>query len=71
MKDNVWVLLFHWYMGIDGSDTSIIGIFTTEELAQEAQTNYLTTHELHDSEYDSEWLSIKTYQLNSVDKNEC
>ena len=60
MNASVWVLTFNWYMGIDGSGSSILGIYTTEQKAEEAKLNYLKNREidLADEDYNSEWLEI-------------
>ena len=67
MSDKVWVLTFHYYMGIDGSGSYILGIYTTEQLAKEAKTHYLQTRDadLATEEYNSEWLELKPYLINS------
>jgi len=70
MCGNVWVLEYHWYMGIDGSGMNILGVYTTEELAKEASNVYLNTHELRDDDYDSQWLNITCFLLNENSFNE-
>lgn len=70
MCGNVWVLEYHWYMGIDGSGMNILGVYTTEELAKEASNVYLSIHELRDDDYDSQWLNITCFLLNENSFNE-
>ena len=71
MNDKVWVLTFHYYMGIDGSGSYILGIYTTEQLAEEAKTKYLQTcnADLSNEEYNFEWLELKSYLMNSPAKD--
>lgn len=65
MTENVWVLEFHWYMGIDGSGMHILGIYSSQALAEENRELFLNQQELADEEYNREWVTVEKYHLNS------
>lgn len=65
MTENVWVLAFHWYMGMDGSGMHIFGIYSSQALAEENRELFLNQQELADEEYNREWVTVEEYSLNS------
>ena len=59
----VFALLFHWHMGIDGSGSNILSIYSSHEKAQEALERYERDHPLSSEYYDIEYLGIEEYNL--------
>ena len=70
MGGEVWVLTFNWYMGMDGSGSSILGIYTTEKKAEEAKRRFLQNRDvdLANGAYDSEWLEIDQHFIDKQPK---
>ena len=73
MCDKIWILEFHGDCGYDGSGMYILGVFTTEDLAEKAQATFLSANTLSDEPYNLEHLEINSYDLNDIKdwENEC
>ena len=73
MCDKIWILEFHWDCGYDGSGMYILGVFTTEDLAEKAQATFLSANTLSDESYNLEHLEINSYDLNDIKdwENQC
>lgn len=63
----VYVLTFNWYMGIDGSGSHVMGVFSTEDKVKEAWEGFLKSNTLYDEEYNSEWLAIEDYDMDVME----
>lgn len=59
----LYVLLLNWYMGVDGSGSNIMGVYSSIEKAEKAHDKYLETNRLADEEYNMEFLKIEEYTL--------
>ena len=51
----------------------ILGVFTTEDLAEKAQATFLSANTLSDEPYNLEHLEINSYDLNDIKdwENQC